>query len=72
MPYPLIRAVALFEDLKAGLKIKPFITTEWVKKIPYDWSKDISLAKTELAYNPITLEEGVERTIKWLKATNKI
>ena len=72
LPYPLIRAVAIFEDVKASMKIKPFITSEWVRKIPYDWSKDISLAKGQLEYNPISLEEGVARTIKWLKDSNKI
>lgn len=72
IPYRLIRAIAFVEDIKAKLKIKPFITSEWVKKIPYNWSKDVSLAKTQLGYHPISLEEGIARTIKWLKDSNKI
>ncbi|NEU08391.1 NAD-dependent epimerase/dehydratase family protein [Flavihumibacter sp. R14] len=72
IPYGLIRAMAFVEDIKASLKVKPFITSEWAKKIPYNWSKDISLAKTQLNYNPISLEEGVARTIKWLRASDMI
>jgi nucleoside-diphosphate-sugar epimerase len=67
LPYPIIRTVAWWEEIKTKLfDAKPLVTTEWVKKLPYDWSKDISKAKRELNYHPRSLEEGLKQTINWL------
>jgi farnesol dehydrogenase len=73
IPYPLIRTIAAFEDTKVKLfGLTPIITTEWVRKIPFNWSKDISKAKQELGYNPLSLKEGVAKTIDWLRKTKQI
>lgn len=72
IPYPLIRGIAWLEDAKTSLfKAKPFITSEWVKKLPYDWSKDIDKAKRELNYQARPLEEGLRNTIEWLRTTKQ-
>ncbi len=73
IPYPIIRSIAGLEDVKTKwLGLKPFITSEWVKKLPHNWSKDISKAKQELNYYPMSLKEGIARTIEWLHQTNQI
>ena len=73
IPYPIIRSIAWLEDLKTKWTgLKPFITTEWVKKLPYNWSKDIRKAKQELNYHPMTLREGIAKTIEWLRQTKQV
>lgn len=73
IPYPVIRGIAWLEDIKASvLKLQPFITSEWVKKLPYDWSKDIGKAQRELHYQARSLEEGLRATIEWLRATKQV
>jgi farnesol dehydrogenase len=73
VPYPLIRSIAYMEDIKAKLfRVKPLIASEWAKKIPYDWSKDITQAKHALNYCPISLKQGIERTITWLRRTGQV
>ena len=72
IPYRLIRAVAWLETKRGRLlKIRPFVTTEWVKKLPYKWSKDIDMARKDLNYDPITLEEGIRLTTAWLYNTGQ-
>jgi nucleoside-diphosphate-sugar epimerase len=73
IPFPLIRTIAAFEDAKSKwFGMTPLITAEWVKKIPFNWSKDVSKAKRELDYNPVSLREGITKTIEWLKRTDQI
>ena len=73
IPYPLIRTIAWFEDTKTKLfGARPMITSEWVKKLPYDWSKDISKAERDLDYRARSLEEGLRNTIDWLRQTNQV
>ena len=73
IPYPIVRSIAWLEDAKTKwIGLKPFITSEWVKKLPHNWSKDISKAKQELNYYPMSLKEGIARTIEWLGQTKQI
>jgi farnesol dehydrogenase len=72
LPYALIRSIAWFGDLKAALGSRPFITSEWIKKLPFDWSKDISKATRDLDYHPRSLREGLKQTIMWLHKTGGI
>jgi len=73
IPYPIIRSIAWFEDVKTKwLGLQPFITSEWVRKLPYNWSKDIRKAKQELNYHPMTLREGIAKTIEWLRQTKQV
>ena len=73
VPYPLIRSIAFMQDIKAKLfRVKPLIASEWAKKIPYDWSKDITKAKHALNFCPISLKQGIEQTITWLRCAGQI
>lgn len=47
--------------------IKPLITPGLVKKFIPDWKVSSEKAKKELRYNPMELNEGIKRTIEWLK-----
>lgn len=72
IPYPLIRSLAWLEDQKTKLfGVRPFITSEWVRKLPFDWSKDISRANHDLGYRPRSLEDGLRQTIDWLRASGQ-
>ena len=73
VPYAIIRSIAFTQDIKAKIfRVKPLSASEWAKKIPYDWSKDITHAKTALDYCPISLKQGIEQTISWLRRTRQI
>jgi nucleoside-diphosphate-sugar epimerase len=73
IPYTIVRGVAWWEDTKTKwFKIKPLITSEWIKKLPYDWSKDVSKASQELNYHPRSLKQGLRQTIEWLHQTHQI
>jgi farnesol dehydrogenase len=47
--------------------IPPAITTSWVVKYLHDWSMSSAKAERELGYHITSLEEGVRKTIEWLK-----
>src|SRR3546814_12188810 len=65
---PLIMGIARLEVAKAGLfRMRPLITPEWVRKIPFNWSKDSTKANKELGYTARTFEEALKRTKKWLR-----
>ncbi|MDP2161740.1 MAG: NAD-dependent epimerase/dehydratase family protein [Flavobacterium sp.] len=73
LPVWIIKLVAEIELAKAKLfGIKPLITPEWVRKIPYSWAKDTQKIRTFANYQPKTLEEGIQLTIDWLKAEKEI
>lgn len=73
LPVPFIMGVAALEALKARLLgMKPLITPEWVRKIPYNWSKDSAKARKELGYTPRLFEEALELTVKWLRQTKQV
>jgi len=46
---------------------KPLITPGFVKKFLRDWRVSSEKAKTELGYNPVSIEVGIRDTINWLK-----
>ena len=73
LPVALIMGLAALEAAKAGiLGIKPLITPEWVRKIPYNWSKNSAKAKEELGYTARPFEEAVKRTVAWLRQTGQV
>lgn len=51
----------------APLGIAPTITPPWVKRYMYNWVLDNTKAKTELGISFTPFEEGVEKTVEWLK-----
>lgn len=46
--------------------VYPRITPGWVRTFLVDWKYTCDKAKTELGYDPISLEEGLRRTCEWL------
>ncbi|MEZ5105665.1 MAG: NAD-dependent epimerase/dehydratase family protein [Draconibacterium sp.] len=49
---------------------KPLITPPWVKRYQQNRLLSIQKAQRELEYSPISLKEGIEKTISWLKETS--
>ncbi|HWB24623.1 MAG TPA: SDR family oxidoreductase [Chitinophagaceae bacterium] len=45
----------------------PLLTPKWIKKYLYNWSLSCKKAKRELGYSYIPLQEGLQKTISWLK-----
>jgi nucleoside-diphosphate-sugar epimerase len=45
----------------------PLLTPPWIKKYYHDWSLSSEKAERELGYSYISLEEGLQKTVDWLK-----
>lgn len=45
----------------------PLITPDWVAKYKYDWALDSSKAITELDYKIRSLDDGIKKTVDWVK-----
>jgi farnesol dehydrogenase len=45
----------------------PLLTPPWIKKYFYDWSLSCEKAQRELGYTYISLEEGMQKTVDWVK-----
>lgn len=60
-------------QLYAKLTSKPpLLTSPWIKKYYYDWNIDSSKAQQELGYTFISLKEGLQKTVDWLKNTKQL
>jgi farnesol dehydrogenase len=46
--------------------IKPLITPGFIRKFLPDWRVSSEKARKELGYNPISIEQGIKKTIEWL------
>ncbi len=72
LPLPLMLATAytmVASHRVAGLR--PLITPEWVRRYMYHWKLNISRARNELGYAPLTFREGLERTLQWLEKNDE-
>ena len=68
LPLPIMLLAGQFLLLKTKITGKPpKITPGWIKKYSYDWALNCEKAKIELGYSYLTLEEGLKKTIYWLK-----
>jgi len=47
--------------------LPPLITSGFVRRYVYHWKCSTAKAKNELGYSPMTLAEGMEKTIHWLE-----
>jgi nucleoside-diphosphate-sugar epimerase len=48
----------------------PLLTPKWIRKYLYDWSLNCEKAKRELGYTYIPLEEGLQKTVGWIRQQN--
>lgn len=46
---------------------QPMITPGWVRKYLYKWSVSSEKATTELGYQITSLEDGIQKTVDWLR-----
>ncbi|MEP6467274.1 MAG: NAD-dependent epimerase/dehydratase family protein [Parafilimonas sp.] len=46
----------------------PLLTPPWIRKYHYDWSINSQKAQHELGYSFISLEDGLQKTINWLRS----
>jgi len=47
----------------------PLLTPPWIRKYYYDWSINSEKAQRELGYSFISLEDGLRKTVEWLRNT---
>lgn len=68
VPVPLMMVFAQTETaLARTIGKKPLIVPEFVRKLTLDWCMSSEKAVRELGYAPISLEEGVLKTLQWLQ-----
>lgn len=68
LPLPIMLLVGKFLMLKSKITGKPpLITPKWIIKYSYDWALDCEKAKNELGYSYLSLEDGLKKTIDWIK-----
>jgi nucleoside-diphosphate-sugar epimerase len=70
IPLPLMMGVARFMQWRADrFNIRPAITPPFVRKYHRNWPLSIGKAKSELGYQPLSMEEGIQRTLSWLESS---
>ena len=70
IPYGVMLSASKIMDILARFGVKPLITSGFVKKYNYDWINSSQKAVDQLGYRPISLEEGIARTIRWIRDMN--
>jgi nucleoside-diphosphate-sugar epimerase len=69
MPLFVLFGLAKFHDWKARfLKRPPLITTPFTRRYLVNWSNSNVKAKDKLGFKPLTLREGIEKTIEWIRS----
>ena len=67
VPAALMRFLGLFEEMRSRLTGKrPFITVHAAEKFTTDWLVSIKKIRDSLGYRPMSLEEGMRRTVEAL------
>ena len=47
---------------------RPPITPAFVRRYIHNWAVSCEKARKELGYRPLTIEEGLIKTIEWIKS----
>ncbi|MCC6727277.1 MAG: SDR family oxidoreductase [Saprospiraceae bacterium] len=67
VPLPVMNIAGHLMEWRAKLTgTPPVLTPPWVKRFHYNWELSIEKAKKELGYEPLSLEQGLAKTVKWL------
>ncbi len=67
VPLPIMNIAGHLMEWRAKLTgTPPILTPPWVKRFHYNWELSIEKAKRELGYSPLSLEQGLAKTVRWL------
>jgi NAD+-dependent farnesol dehydrogenase len=67
VPLAVMNIAAHFMEFRANLTgTPPVLTPPWVKRFNYHWELSVEKARKELGYSPLTLEQGLTKTVEWL------
>ncbi|MBS1730667.1 MAG: SDR family oxidoreductase [Bacteroidetes bacterium] len=73
LPLPVMLLAGQMMLLKTRLTGKPpLLTPVWIKKYSLNWALDCEKAKHDLGYSYISLEEGLTKTMDWLKEKSNL
>jgi len=67
MPILFQMAFARLQLIKTWLGKEPLITPKWIAKGKYDWHVTPQKAIDELGINLTSLDEGLKKTVEWLR-----
>lgn len=70
IPYCAMLSASTLMGIFARFGFKPLITNGFVRKYNYHWINDNRKAMNELGYRPISLREGMNKTINWIRDMN--
>jgi nucleoside-diphosphate-sugar epimerase len=63
-----MNVIAYLSEFKAWMfGGEPFFTRSWLDEVTKDFAYDIAKAKRDLGYEPISVKEGISRTVDWYK-----
>lgn len=69
LPVSVLRIAAHLLKIRADwFGIAPLLTPEWVDRFMEHWALSTEKAEVALGYRPVSLTEGLQRTVDWLKA----
>lgn len=73
IPFPMLKLMAFILGSMSRLTRKqPLLTRQLLKKSRYSWPVSSQKAQRELGYAPHTLEQGVRKSIDWLREAKHI
>ena len=68
LPVSVLRVGAHLLKVRADwFGIAPMLTPEWVDRFMEHWALSTEKAEVALGYKPVSLTEGLQRTVDWLK-----
>jgi nucleoside-diphosphate-sugar epimerase len=69
LPVSVLRVGAHLLKIRADwFGIAPLLTPEWVDRFMEHWALSTEKSKAMLGYKPVSLTEGLQRTVEWLRA----
>jgi nucleoside-diphosphate-sugar epimerase len=66
MPIAMQMLFSRMQLMKTWFGKEPLITPKWIAKGKYDWHVTPQKSIDELGMNPLSLREGLRKTVDWL------